>query len=80
MINDKDSVELSEYCFNVCEALKTVIRGRNTDDLSEPVRMALENLRRCVDLALALSTSLKQLQGYMGNRADSQEGGEHASH
>jgi len=80
MIKNKDSVELSEYCFNMCEVLKTVIYGKNADDLSEPVRRALEDLGRCVDLALALSTSYKQPQGYTGNRADSQEGGEHASH
>ena len=37
MIKNKDSVELSEYCFNMCEVLKTVIYGKNVDDLSEPV-------------------------------------------
>jgi len=55
-MNIKD-VELSEYCFDVCEVLKTAIHGKKEDDLSEPVRMALEDLGRCVDLALALFTT-----------------------
>jgi len=59
MIKNKDSVELSEYCFNMCEVSKTVIHGKNADDLSEPMRTALEDLGRCVDLALVLSTSLQ---------------------
>ena len=48
MVDDQDSVQLSEYCFNVCEVLKTVIQGKNTDDLDEPVRMALGEMERCV--------------------------------
>jgi hypothetical protein len=49
MIDNKDSVQLSEYCFNVCETLKTAIQGRNADDLNGPVRAILEDLERCVD-------------------------------
>ena len=49
MIDDKDSVQLSEYCFNVCGVLKTAGQGRNADSLSESVRVALEDLERCVD-------------------------------
>ena len=48
MIDDKDSVQLSEYCFNVCEVLKTAIQGRNTDSLDESVKAALVDLERCV--------------------------------
>ena len=46
MIDDKDSVQLSEYCFNVCEVLKTAVQGRNADSLDESVRVALEDLER----------------------------------
>ena len=49
MIHDEDSVQLSEYCFNVCMALETVIQRKNGDDLSKSVRIALEDLERCVD-------------------------------
>ena len=49
MVDDKDSVQLSEYCFNVCEVLKTTIQGRNADSLDVSVRVALEDLERCVD-------------------------------
>ena len=46
MIDDEDSVQLSGYCFNVCETVKTAVRGNNTDDLNEPVRKALVDLER----------------------------------
>ena len=49
MMDDEDSVQLSEYCFDACEALKTVIQGKNADDINEPVREALEDLGRYVD-------------------------------
>ena len=49
MIDNKDYLELSEYCFNVCEVLKTSIQGKSVDDLDESVREALQNLERCVD-------------------------------
>ena len=49
MIDDKDPVQLSEYSFNVCNVLKTVVEGRNADSLDESVRVALEDLGRCVD-------------------------------
>jgi len=48
MIDNKDSVQLSESCFNICEALNTAIQGENTDDLDESVRVALEVSERCV--------------------------------
>ena len=49
MIDDKDSMQLSEYCFNVCEVLKTVVQGRSADSLNESMRAALEDLERYVD-------------------------------
>lgn len=49
MIDNSDSVQLSEYCFNMCEALEPAIEGRNADDLNESVRRAFEDLERCVD-------------------------------
>lgn len=58
MIGNKDCVQLSEYCFNVCKALKAVVQGKNADDFNESVKVALEDLERCVDLCLALSASL----------------------
>lgn len=48
MITDKDSIQLSYYCFNVCEVLKMTIRDEKTDDLSESAREALEELKQCV--------------------------------
>jgi len=48
IVNHKDSVRLSEYCFSICEAMKTVIREKNTDDLNESARIALEVSARCV--------------------------------
>ena len=53
MIDDKDSMQLSEYCFNVCTVLKTAVQGRNVDSLGEPVRAALEDLERCVSLSFS---------------------------
>ena len=43
---NKDSVQLSEYCFNICKALETTIQGRGVNDLEESVRMGLEELQR----------------------------------
>ena len=51
MINNYDFVKLSEYCFNVCLTLETVIRGKNADDLNEVARVALENLEGCVSVS-----------------------------
>jgi hypothetical protein len=47
-MDSEGSVQLSEYCFNICDALKTTIQGKSADELSEPVRMALVDLDRCV--------------------------------
>jgi len=48
MINNEDSVLLSEYCFNVCQTLETTIQGMGADDLNESVRTGLEDMGRCV--------------------------------
>ena len=48
MIANKDSVQLSDYCYNACETLKATIEG-NTDFDGSDVRVALEDLGRCVD-------------------------------
>ena len=49
MVDDKDSVQLSEYCFNVCEVLKATIHGRDMNSLDESAKAALEDLGRCVN-------------------------------
>ena len=49
MVNDNDSVQLAEYCFNVRDTLKTSIQGKRVGDLDESVRMVLGGLERCVD-------------------------------
>ena len=64
MIDDKDSVQLSEYCFNVCEVLKGAVHGRSADSLNESVRVALEDLERCVDLSFSVCFLTEQLQGH----------------
>lgn len=48
MIHDEDSIQLAGYCFNICEVLKTAIRGNDGDDLDEPVKLALRDLEGCV--------------------------------
>ena len=45
----KETIQLSEYCFDVCEALKATIQEGNMDDLGEFARTALEDVERCVD-------------------------------
>ena len=46
MIDDEDSVQMSGYCFNLCEVLKTVTQGNNPDDLNESVKTGLGDLQR----------------------------------
>lgn len=48
MINDENSVQLSEYYFNVCVMLETANQRRNVGNLNKYVRMALGDLERCV--------------------------------
>ena len=47
MISDNDSVQLSDHCFSVCEALKAMIQGR-TSDFDESAKAGLEKLERYV--------------------------------
>ena len=49
MINNEDSVNLSEYYFNLCLTLETATQGKSVDNLGRPVRTALDDLERCVD-------------------------------
>ena len=49
MIDDKDSLQLSGYCFNVCEMLEMAIQGKDVGDLDESVRKGLDDLERCAD-------------------------------
>ena len=49
MVDDEGSVQLCEHLFDVCEALKTAIQGKDVDDLSEPERIALGDLERCAN-------------------------------
>jgi len=47
MSDNRDCVQLSEYCFDVCEALKTVLQGNHAGDPGEPIKVALVGLERC---------------------------------
>jgi len=46
MIDNKDSVQLSESCFNVCEVLDVAIQGKSAGSLNGSVRTALEDSER----------------------------------
>lgn len=48
-IDNKDSVQLSKFCFDACETLKSAIQGKNAEDLNESENLATEDLERCVD-------------------------------
>jgi len=48
MINKKDSAKLSEFCFGMCGTLNTAIQGRNADELSDTMKVALMEIERCV--------------------------------
>ena len=48
MIDNEDSGQLSENCFNSCLVLEAAIRGENVGDIRGPVRTVLEDLDRCV--------------------------------
>lgn len=41
-------MQLSEYCFNVCEIVMIAIKGKNMDDLSESARAILKELEKYV--------------------------------
>ena len=48
MIANKDSVQVSDYCYNACETLEATIEG-NADLDGSDLRVALKDLGRCVD-------------------------------
>jgi hypothetical protein len=49
MIDDKDFVQLFEYCFSMRETLKSAIQGVKLGDLNEPMRITMEDLEVYVD-------------------------------
>ena len=49
----KETVQLSDYCFDVCEALKATIKEENKDDLGEFATTALGDVGRYVSCTLA---------------------------
>ena len=51
-IADDDLVQLSNYSFNVCEALEVTIQEKKPGILSESVRTALNKLGMCVNRCL----------------------------
>ena len=46
MIDNEDSVQLSNSCFNVCEVLNAAIQGKKAESLDESVKMVLEDSKR----------------------------------
>jgi len=80
MTDDEDSIQLSDYCFDVCKELKTVIQGRNADSLDESVRAALEDLGRYVNWPCSVCSLTEQPQRHTRNRADPKERGEYTTH
>ena len=46
MVDNKDSAQLSEYCFNVCEALNNVVQGKNSDGFAEFNKTVMKDLER----------------------------------
>ena len=49
MIDDEDSVQLSERCFTACKTLKNTFQGRSANDINELENTAMKDLERCVD-------------------------------
>ena len=49
MISDDVSVELSNYCFSVCEVLNAAIQEKTKDGLNGSARLGLEDLERYRD-------------------------------
>lgn len=81
MIDDGDAMRLSDYCFSMCETLKTATQWMNAGDLDGSARAALRDLERCADLSWTSSSDhIKELQGYTRNRADPRDGNELSTH
>ena len=53
-------MQLSEYCSNVREVLKTAVQGRDGDSLDKSVKVALEGLGRCVDWPRSIYSFTRQ--------------------
>ena len=50
----KETVQLSDYCFDVCEALKATIQEENMDGLGKFATTALGDVGRYVSCTIAL--------------------------
>ena len=48
MVNDQDCVGLGILCAEVCNALRRGAGAKRKEELSEPVRNAIDRLERCV--------------------------------
>ena len=46
MIENKESMQLSEQCFNVCESLMDAIQGKDADDLNDSEKIAMKDLEK----------------------------------
>jgi hypothetical protein len=46
MINQQDCVELGLSCADVCKALERGLQGKQSDDLSQSVLEAIEELKK----------------------------------
>ena len=46
MANEQDCVDLGILCANVCDALRRGTGGKKTEELSEPVRDAINRLEK----------------------------------
>ena len=57
MTNNTDYVELGLACAEVCEALDQAMNGKKLDDLSQPVREAINQLTMWVGWAVHSSDS-----------------------
>ena len=55
MITDDDSVELSDYCFDVCEALNVTIQEMKEDGFDVLAWPGLEDLARYGDRLCVLA-------------------------
>ena len=85
MMNDDALVKLAKYCARTCHVLKDVTNGRNMDSLSDPIRNAIEDLGRCVDITrspLSMITTvirtMRNIESMINERRNrSHDSGEH---
>ena len=52
MANEQDYVDLGLSCADICKALERGMGGRSLDDLSKPMRDAINQLTTWVQLAM----------------------------